>query len=772
MATSTIIVEKVQNFDLLKARYRLIRYIVPESFRYREPKPYDQLYVSLRSQVSVPYLVFLHDELDRTKKVVIYALYPKEGRIADITLPFLSDDRLPFSEIDFGRIRLFNLIKLLQAEFFNVWPRFASMGKYYIHAKQEKDWHTCLEIIVKGANKNIDAQQRELPHQEFWVTGEATNFIPVTLPPDDFSRRHRAYFRRHMKDGFVVFEQLPADQIEDNTDGLFRIYSSKSNPAHLEYHNQDSKELKPSRGSILFQFTTKFVERLQELGIAATRKTRNWLHYSPQKNVRMLPGQLSAIYLYDCRINRTSHPITVYQSLLADRYPEFQFVTIQNLADANHQPVLVLQDSAKQDFEEGGILLGEEDPYKLIYREYPDIPKQSINVNGNSKTLFSGSRSSYLEYPLISLANNDEEGNSDSTWEIQFQVCFFQLYLKDVILNRKSVLKSLTFNEILRPLMDYVYVRKQSYRGTPYHVMMRFENDQLSFHDLGDPDQKALLSEITESWGYDWLDVEDNLMKKRYKEKSKGEDVAAYDLILTAELAIELETMEETILYKYDEIARRLNMRQEKKPVESFKLVPHYDKLKPRQAIAYDDLKGLGLLNGRIPDGERESISVAFWRQLLEYDALLDEIRIAQARISYDEIMQIRRAEIGAIFGLPCTRSGIYNTSRLLDYYKKTIWDIPGFKSEDVQLSKGIWFDPSDMAYMVGDVNGFKGAQDKQNRIRRFDILHGNKARFDIKPFLEATGAQFIRYRQYTVYPFPFYLIDKYVQDVLFHRAQ
>jgi hypothetical protein len=727
----------------------------------------------LRGQLQVPYRTYEHDPLDGAERYVIYALYPKDADVVPVTLAFLSRECLEQRPIAFHEISTFNLIKLLQADFFNTYPHFASMGNYFVHAKQSgKEWHICLAISIRGANQNVAADQVEKTHQEFWVTGQAKHFARLTQHPDEYQKLRYPYYKRQMRSNHVLFEQLPYDQIDAHKDEIFYQYTKQSNPARLPYHAQSKTKLLPSRGYLIHQFTTAFVKRLETLGIPTQIKHRTWTQYIPSKHANALPQQLKQICLFDNRQNKTTYPISAYRDCLAQHYTAYKFVVIQTLDEAHRQPVLIIQDTISDDYSEKGLLFGIEDPYKSVYRKYQDTPKQSINVNKNSQIDFKGTRKAYLEYPMITLteaSEDDEDDETETGWAMQFQVSFHQLYLKNVVINQKLVSEFLPVAGNLKPLVGYIYIRKQTYRSTSYHVAVRVEQDRLEFHDLRDPEEKMALSEITSRWGYDWLETEDTLFKKYHRNKEDGEEVKDYDLILMPDRAVELETVDETVIYKYAEIERRLGIRSAKQPVESLYLLPHYDRLRPKGAISQDDMEKLGLLDGRKPDGERELASVGFWQKLQKYDQLLEDIKAIQSRIKYDEFVKMRQNDIGDIFGFPKDAKGGYNTKQLLGFYK-LIWDIGGFKSDDVQMSKGIWYDLSDFAYTVGDVNGFNDAQDKANRVRRFDVLHGDSSEFDLQELLESTAVQFIRYRQYTVYPYPFYLIEKYIHDVLFHQ--
>jgi len=772
--TSTLQIVKPESCETLDGQFTLIRYLIPDTFSAKSKKDrYKLLHVELRGQLHVPYRTFEHDELDGYKQYVIYALYPKDAEVTAVTLAFLSDVPLKQRQIGFHEISTFNLIKLLQADYFNVYPHFASMGDYFVHAKPSgQEWHICLGITIHGANQNVKANKAEEAQQEFWVTGQAKYFKRPLEHPDEYQKRRFPYYKLQMREGYVMFEQLPYEEIDTYREELFQQYSKQSNPARLVYHAQNATQLLPSKGYLLHQFATRFAKKLQSLGIPAQIKQRTWTQYTPPKHAKALPQQLKQIYLFDNRQNQIKHPIAAYQACLAEHYTAYKFVVIKTLDEAQREPVLVLQDTNSSDYLERGLLFGMDDPYKVVYRKYQSTPKQSINVNENSQGTFKGSRKAYLDYPMITLTEaweDEEEDETETGWAMQFQVSFHQLYLKNVVINQKLVSAFLPVSGKLSSLLSYIYIRKQTYRGTPYHVAVRVENDQLMFHDLRSPEQKNALSEVTSPWGYDWLDVEDILFNKYHRQKENGEEVKDYDLILMPECAIELETVDETVIYKYAEIERRFGVRTAKQPVDSFSLLPHYDLIRPaKSTISHDDLERLGLLEEREPDGEHEIASVQFWQKLEAYDKLLDEVQMLQSRITYDEFVRMRRNEIGSIFKFPKTAKGEYNTKQLLEFYK-VIWGIGGFKSDDVQMSKGIWYDLSDFAYTVGDVNGFKDAQDRANLVRRFDVLYGDMTNFNLEEFLEATAVQFIRYRQYTVYPYPFYLIEKYIQDVLYH---
>jgi len=83
-------------------------------------------------------------------------------------------------------------------------------------------------------------------------------------------------------------------------------------------------------------------------------------------------------------------------------------------------------------------------------------------------------------------------------------------------------------------------------------------------------------------------------------------------------------------------------------------------------------------------------------------------------------------------------------------------------------MYEGIWYDNHN-CYMVGSSQSLKDHQPRAHLIRHFHIYQGHD-HFDIQPLLRSTSVQFVRFNQYTVYPYAFHLLDLYVESVLRFR--
>jgi len=95
----------------------------------------------------------------------------------------------------------------------------------------------------------------------------------------------------------------------------------------------------------------------------------------------------------------------------------------------------------------------------------------------------------------------------------------------------------------------------------------------------------------------------------------------------------------------------------------------------------------------------------------------------------------------------------------------------PSDKANSLYLYEGIWYDDTDQSYLVGSAQGINKAQARAHLIRRFDIYQG-KEHVDVTPLLTSMSIQFIRLKQFTVYPYPFHLISLYAENALQTRNE
>jgi len=417
--------------------------------------------------------------------------------------------------------------------------------------------------------------------------------------------------------------------------------------------------------------------------------------------------------------------------------------------------VIVLLDAAAEDFKEDGILAGQADPYPVLYREYPNIPKHSINVNSNDPDALEGG--DYLDYSLIQIQDNDFARN--------LAVVLNELYLKCAIIHG-------TVHFPLPFLPDELaFVRRGRFGGETITTALWFAEHQLHFADLGDPAQSGAFYELLEKWGVDWDEKYEKLLgeRKRISEYGPIKDLPAFDIIVGRDLFVAIEDLAERILYDYDAIEQR---HQEQYsityPISRFQLAPQYDRIQQERStlLPLEQMVQQGLLDGsKKPTSKNARQSQTFYKQLLKYDAFLEEVAVTHPVLSYQELTGGEwRERIARIFGSKTTSEGKYHRKLITGIYN----DLGMFLSErgeNVRLYQGIWYDDTN-AFLVGSPSSMDlQGQARAHLVRRFQIMQGS-SHFDKEQLLATMGVLFVRYKQFTVSPYYFHLIDLYVDNV------
>ncbi|HEY4036740.1 MAG TPA: hypothetical protein VGL94_22515 [Ktedonobacteraceae bacterium] len=757
--TTTLIVSEPIDFRRLEAHYRLIRYELPVDLHWKAKKDsnaYGQMHNSLRDQLDCPYKAFKYDRLDGgIPKWVVYALYPRDATPATIKVEFLSIAPLSSKEVPFDHLDLHLLLKLLQIAYVrgDQVRRFIGQDLCYVHAKKEGNSHICLQIDLK---EDIRMQPGDI-EREFKVIGQARLFRPVSYPTSTVFPY--TYFGRKITHGKVYFLHLKKSEVETCKQTKEPLYAIRTRPGKrttLVYHDQ--RHIEESVGKLLYDFIQDFIAFLARYRIMCRSKERNFTEFVPPKGQAELPlTLLNPIAVFDNRLNK-ARSLQDYLDIFTQFLPELHFTPVEDLLQVGTQSIFVIQDYNKEDFEQGGILEGQVDPYASLYRKYPQLPKQSINVNLNKQT--DTSQEAYLDYPL--------PRPNDKNFKLKLDVALAQLYLKDVICYERSGQQRL-------PLLptQFAFIRKDSYfsRQSAYETLLYFENDTLHFLDLRDHIQQDRRDELLARMGIDWEAMYEDLLRKYRKKDDQDErkDLSSYDIIVGPGLFIELEDLNERVLYDYSEIIKRQAAVDMLVPIEEFKLLSHYDVIRKSSYLSASQLSLLDLLRGQVlPKNDNEAESLKFYLQLEEYDAFLGNLQQSYQTISFNMLSQNEHMEqIRSIFDIQPDKNGQYNRRQFKGYYQKRGW-FSSDKAKDVHMYGGIWYDDYH-CYMVGSLQSMNQQQPRAHLIRRFNVYQGAD-HFDIRPLLLATSVQFVRLNQYTVYPYAFHLIDLYVENILRFR--
>lgn len=760
--TTTLVIEKPDSFEKLAEKYCLMRYVVPDSFALNRDNGYKRLHIATKTQLRVPYFLYTHDRLstDGRERSAIYALFQRKREVPIGALALKEPSiTLAGNEIAFETLgRNFHvLVKLLQMDYARFDSNaFTAVGDYYIHAKGAKNVITCLQVEIKGDSRNV-LELGEARQQSFKVIGHATRLI--RRQKKDMKPHYKfiyPYFRREPKNSQHLYSQLLREEIDSYEGEIFSAYKQSDERAQLNFHSNTQPEY--TRGKILFDFTNNFIKHLDSLGIRACHDERVFDSFKASTDSIDLPvKELGCIYLFDNRRNQTEVLISYFHDLLC-KYPSApNFEIIQDLRAGLEYPILILQDHEKGDFEEGGDFYGQPDPYQEIRRnpDLIDLPKQSIHVKRFAPT--------------------NEQHHTDEILH-PIAVCLNELYLKYFILRNQPIVNSLPNlfqdkhgHSIL--LSQFAFVRQANYgdKGR-YGVLAWVVGENLHFEDIGAPAGREVLNNLLVNQGLPSFDEILIEFAKRNRKKKQDTNEWNFDFVIGPGFVAEIEDINERVLYDYETIMQRKHSVAQEIPLEEFLLAQHYEQLRH---TGWPDLAQLEMNSSSKPTKAQRAAS-KFLSCLQEFDDyLINEVGQFRFDLSFSQLTSSPEwtETIAAIFNKGIeenTRRVIPETvgSTLKREYQKLGMFLSTKSTVDVlKLYQGIWYDAANR-YMVGATQNLNDKQARAHLIRQFNVYFGQE-NFDILPLLDMMAVKFVRHQQFTVYPFPFHLIDLYVENKL-----
>jgi len=309
-----------------------------------------------------------------------------------------------------------------------------------------------------------------------------------------------------------------------------------------------------------------------------------------------------------------------------------------------------------------------DDPKIDLYQQYKEIPKQTLNVNTNKASDYHPDNyQHYFTYPLLNFIFDDTKHRLSKENTIvrkhreKFQVCLNELFLKDLVFNKKPVscadytLPCFPEWHVLElPLMpcwneklkEYVFIHKNS--------LLHIVDNIIQIVTPQNPEYLNLRKEILKTRNIAWNDIVREFRCRYFLENKEEEDVESRlekaFFIIGKNLVIEIEELEERLLYNYEAIEQK--------------------KAKGTSARGKDEIEG----------------------------------------------------------------------------------------------AQYIWYHKEENTYSIGSPQSPQQTQDKAIKLRRFDIYQGENL-FDGQLLLELMAVQFVRNKQYTVYPYPFDLIRLYCEN-------
>ncbi|MCL5123453.1 MAG: hypothetical protein M1511_02930 [Deltaproteobacteria bacterium] len=723
------------NWDLFKNRGYLVRYDIPRQQK-KDREYYSRMHNWYKEQSDFP--CYLH-----TYGPYLYVMYPSSNDVIELQL---NGFPLAFAEVDLRDKDIFHaIVKVLLSDYFYNHERFVSNAYFFLRSSSaDKSFITGLRIKIN---------QNWRKPEEFAVSDEATRMrkLQPSEMVDDRFRRKNILYGRIYQDGLVFFKQLRHSRIDQRqkNDGIYVEYRDQKHRASITYHSVRSLEaLEESRSYLLSHFLANLINHFREYGLSFHQKPLEMqlvptIHGDKMRSPQ-LPLSSKPIFIVDDRWkNRESQDSFAEEFskdanlILCNDLPIFSVRNRSEIQDGDL--VLRLQDYDEDDFSpENGLLAGSSDPKNDFYKEFPKVVKQSLNVNPNTEVRRRESgRSNKSQWDTNRYFSYSGPDPKEKELALKLEVCHNQLVLKDIVMypnNASDRLPQVTMmsGKIFMFGGDLAY-----FDGNHLHFMTIKNNLNEASILVGDLTGKDLLEQVLiPSVNYSAPNpvIEPEAIDKALK----GRFMVSKDYVW------EIRENDGRMLYEDLEIRDRFEKLEEEIPTKLF--YPRFP------------------LEGNEPFNED---------QLRQYASFLDRY-VSEAFISYSDLKKYYGKHLKDRDGSILIKNGgfypllgIVNDTKFRNYLDKSL----GLKFESVRdqtvipVYQGIWYEPETQQYLVGSKDGRNFDQERGfvlrqiichegevDKYRLFEVL-----RLDFFPMLEVN---FIRFRNYTVYPFPFKLID------------
>lgn len=637
------------------------------------------------------------------------------------------------------------IMKLLVSDFFQVDGRFVSNAKFILWAIANKDFVNGLAIEL-----NHNWKENE---DEFIVFDKAVRLRK--LRPIDFDKiqswRQIYYGRFYSKPEMPVFKQLKKAQLtrEQLSEGIYELYEGKRDDrASLTFHSTKSlSALQHTRSFLLNQFIERFIAYLNELGLPFQQKQ---LHMHPAHTTstakmteRQLPLETKPIYIVDDRINTTRQPDVFAAEFCkaANEATQDHISLFELKTEAELQPgdwVLRIQDYTGEEFDsESGILKVWQDGKSAFYDRYPDVVKQTLTVNNNSKSLQDSAEhkwtaEEYLNYsvPLVKDLKTDLE------------VCRNQLLLKDVIMFPQNVLPRFPQARLMGNIVFLYNQALVYFDGSDLHFMSVANNlDEATAYVQTHTGWKLLDDILVPSAEQYYFDL------KKYA--TAVEDTIKRPFLISPDFVWEIWEGNGRVLNEDLEIQNRLEAFEQPRPIRDFYPIP-------------------------TKNAPFETAQLEAYQAFLDHEVRQTVISFKDLVKQYGKHLKDERGNVikenGGFFNL----LGIRNSQKFREYLK----DCVGLPLESVRegqlypVQKGLWYAPDTNHYVAGVKESNREKQERDHVLRRI-VVHQGSQEPDVlnaqlaQSFFPLLEVNFIRHKNYTVVPFPFRLIEMWLNLAL-----
>jgi len=272
---STAFVIESIDYEKLNQYFSFVKYPVSNQFRWKKDKmKFKKMYVALKNNLHHPHYFFSPETYVLTSmKKDFLEMYP----FPPITLDFLKQEINPQSYvINPDEVKTHILLKNMLSAYF-----------YFKSDQLSKDHERRIcqhKFFVVGEIKNdkyATGIELELKEREgiFYIKNHATGFTKTTLKKKDFDYLDKTpYYELVTKEGTDYFRQLRSDEVRDFiTDSKKKLWrDSKGNKSHPTQANYFDTNYRTCRSFVVWNFQEKFTKFLRQYGIYAYPKTADF----------------------------------------------------------------------------------------------------------------------------------------------------------------------------------------------------------------------------------------------------------------------------------------------------------------------------------------------------------------------------------------------------------------------------------------------------------------------------------------------------------------
>lgn len=732
------------NWDGFNAQFHIVRYELPGYLK-NESSYFGKVHNWAKNNCDKPYYLHSHS-------LMLYVLYDSPSSVVDLCyekLPLPKSVIIPKNESEFHAI-----FKVLVSQYFMAHEKFVSNAHFYLRVPlKESDYVTVLDI-------NINQDWLHNRFCDFIVFEEATRLRKLDQTErQEIQKWSEIYYGRSYKGATAYFMQIKRSEISEHiqTEDIFKEYRNKQFRAQVPFHSLKSRQaLEKTRSYLLNEFLTNLIAYLHEIGLPYQYKEFRMEKVDTKTGNRMktsqIPKRQRVIYAVDDRAKaliQQDNFVEEFCNFASARFAGdlISFTPADLAALSPRDWVLRLQDYDVEDLAPDSILCNYQDTKHAFYRDNRDVVKQTLNINPNTDIYRDDmkkkeqdrrkwSSEEYLDYDFDQVISSDEK---KAHLLRRLEVCFNQLFLKDIIMFPEDVSNRLP---ILSLLSGKVFIA--------YGAMMYFDGSSLVFSKISGEEQDVERAEnlILALTGKDLTsDILDPSREYNYYKpdaKKRFEDVRKRKFIVSPDFTLEITDAKFRMFYENRVIRDRLDRVEKKVEISCFY---------PRFPVS-----------GNAPFTEA---------QLRDFDAFLKEY-VTEPFISYKDLKARYGMKVKNSAGEEIQDGGFYkllgltkSDKKLKEYFRNHLnLEIYGVRDKSlIPIYQGIWYEPNYRYYLVGSKDTMSLEQERAFIFREIECHHNNLdnaafytlLRNEFFPLLEVN---FIRHNSYTVYPFPFKLIQ------------